>query len=67
MHRTHRRESRQIVRRCIDQVPESYRSVLLLGDIDIAEMAAMRALSPNAIKIRVHRARLVLKKLIEGV
>jgi RNA polymerase sigma-70 factor, ECF subfamily len=68
MHPVHRRETRQMVRRCIDQLPESYRSVLLLRDIedlDIVEVAAMLATSPNAVKIRVHRARQALKSMIE--
>jgi RNA polymerase sigma-70 factor, ECF subfamily len=68
MHPVHRRETRQMVRRCIDQLPESYRAVLLLRDIedlDIVEVATTLATSPNAIKIRVHRARQALKSLIE--
>ena len=68
LHPMHRRETRQMVRRCIDQLPESYRSVLVLRDIedlDIVEVATMLATSPNAIKIRVHRARQALKSLIE--
>jgi RNA polymerase sigma-70 factor (ECF subfamily) len=68
MHPVHRRETRQMVRRCIDQLPESYRAVLLLReieDLDIGEVAAMLAVSPNAIKIRVHRARHALRNLIE--
>jgi len=67
-HPIHRRETRQMVRRCIDQLPEIYRSVLLLRDIedlDTAEVATMLAISSNAIKIRVHRARQALKSLIE--
>src|SRR5229473_3836081 len=67
-HPMHQRETRQMVRHCIDQLPEIYRSVLLLRDIedlDTAEVAAMLAISPNAIKIRVHRARQALKSLIE--
>jgi RNA polymerase sigma-70 factor (ECF subfamily) len=68
MHPVHRRETRQMVRRCIDQLPESYRAVLLLRDIedlDIVEVATTLATSPNAIKIRVHRARHALRNLIE--
>lgn len=67
-HPIHQRETRQMVRRCIDMLPETYRSVLLLRDIedlDTVEVAAMLAISPNAIKIRVHRARQALKSLIE--
>jgi RNA polymerase sigma-70 factor (ECF subfamily) len=64
----HRRETRQMVRRCIDRLPEIYRSALLLRDIeelDTAEVAEMLAISPNATKIRLHRARQALKSLVE--
>jgi RNA polymerase sigma-70 factor, ECF subfamily len=67
-HPIHQRETRQMVRRCIDRLPEIYRSVLLLRDIedlDTMEVAEILATSPNAIKIRVHRARQALKSLIE--
>jgi RNA polymerase sigma-70 factor (ECF subfamily) len=45
-----------------------YRSVLILRDIedlDTAEAAEMLAITPNAAKIRLHRARQALKTLIE--
>jgi len=61
-------ETRQMVRTCIDQLPESYRSVLFLRDIqelDTAEVAERLAISLNATKIRLHRARQVLKCLVE--
>jgi RNA polymerase sigma-70 factor, ECF subfamily len=57
-----------MVRRCIDRLPEAYRSVLVLRDIEelnTAEAAKMLALTPNAAKIRLHRARQALKTLIE--
>ena len=57
-----------MVRRCIDRLPEVYRSVLVLRDIeelDTAEAAEMLAVTPNAAKIRLHRARHALKTLIE--
>jgi len=63
-----RRETSEFVRQAIDKLPESYRSVLLLRDIeglDGAETAALLGLTPNAVKIRLHRARLALRKLIE--
>ncbi len=67
-HPMERRETRQMVRRCIDQLPESYRSVLLMRDIEelgSEEVAEMLAITPNAAKIRLHRARQALKTLIE--
>jgi RNA polymerase sigma-70 factor (ECF subfamily) len=62
------RETQEMVRRCIDRRPAAYRSVLVLRDIedlDTAEAAKMLAVTPNAAKIRLHRARQALKTLIE--
>jgi RNA polymerase sigma-70 factor (ECF subfamily) len=62
------RETCQMVRNCIDQLPESYRAVLFLRDIDeldTAEVAERLAISLNATKIRLHRARQALKSLVE--
>jgi RNA polymerase sigma-70 factor, ECF subfamily len=62
------RETQEMVRRCIDRLPEVYRSVLVLRDIeelDTAEAAKMLAVTPNAAKIRLHRARQAFKTLIE--
>ncbi|HKV98573.1 MAG TPA: sigma-70 family RNA polymerase sigma factor [Vicinamibacterales bacterium] len=62
-----RKETAESVRRAIDQLPESYRTVLLLRDIeglDTEEAAKMLKITPNAVKIRLHRARMALRKLI---
>ena len=62
------RETRERVRAAIDRLPESYRVVLLLRDIeelDTAETAAALNLTPNTVKIRLHRARQALAKLLE--
>jgi RNA polymerase sigma-70 factor, ECF subfamily len=61
-------ETRATVRRCIDQLPESYRTVLLLRDIeelDTEEAADALGITPNAVKIRLHRARQALRTLLE--
>ena len=63
-----RKEARQQVRAAIDQLPENYRIVILLRDIeemDTAETAAMLQCSEGAIKIRLHRARSALKTLLQ--
>jgi RNA polymerase sigma-70 factor (ECF subfamily) len=63
-----RREIREIVSRTIDELPESYRAVLLLRDIDgldTAETARMLELTENAVKIRLHRARQALRTLLD--
>ncbi len=63
-----RRETRVVVRRCIDQLPDTYRTVLLMRDIeelDTDEAAELLGITPNAVKIRLHRARQALRTLIE--
>ena len=63
-----RRETRAMVRRCIDRLPERYRTVLLLRDIqelDTQESADLLATTPNTVKIRLHRARQALRTLLE--
>ena len=62
-----REETRLIVRECIDQLPDRYRSILLMRDIEdisTAEAAAMLGATPNAVKIRLHRARQALTTLL---
>jgi RNA polymerase sigma-70 factor, ECF subfamily len=63
-----RRDSREMVRRCIERLPEKYRSVLLLRDIeelDTDEAALSLSVTANTVKVRLHRARQALKTLIE--
>lgn len=65
-----REETRQQVRAAIDQLPETYRTVLMLRDIeelDTPEVAAMLGISGNAVKIRLHRARQALRTLLDPV
>jgi RNA polymerase sigma-70 factor (ECF subfamily) len=62
-----RQETAAFVRRAIDQLPESFRTVLLLRDIEglsTDETAKMLNTTPNAVKIRLHRARLALRTLL---
>ena len=63
-----RRETRTMVRRCIDSLPETYRTILVLRDIedlDTEEVAEQLAITPNAVKIRLHRARQALRTLLD--
>jgi RNA polymerase sigma-70 factor, ECF subfamily len=63
-----RRDSREMVRRCIGRLPDKYRSVLLLRDIeelDTDETARSLATTANTVKVRLHRARQALKALLE--
>ena len=62
-----RKETRDLVRQQIDALPESYRTVLVLRDIeglDTEEAANVLGLSVNATKIRLHRARQALRSLL---
>lgn len=62
------RETQATVRACIDQLPESYRTVLLLRDIEqvaTAEAAGILGISENAVKMRLHRARQALRTLLD--
>ena len=61
-------ETRAMVRELIDELPEIYRNVLLLRDIeelDTKETAELLEVTPNAVKIRLHRARLALRTLLD--
>ena len=63
-----RGEIRRRVRDAIGQLPESYRIVLLLRDIeelDTEETAAALEMSTNAVKTRLHRARQALRTLLD--
>jgi RNA polymerase sigma factor (sigma-70 family) len=55
------------VRDAIDQLPDSFRLVLLLRDIEemsTEETATALGITPNAAKLRLHRARMALRTLL---
>ena len=62
-----REDLRATVRTCIAQLPDTYRQVLLLRDIEelpTDEVARMLGATPTAIKVRLHRARQALSTLL---
>lgn len=62
-----REEVREAVRDAIEKLPDKYRIPLLLRDIEelsTDEVARTLEITPNAVKIRIHRARLALRALI---
>ena len=62
-----RHETRARLRAAIDQLPDSYRTVLLLRDIEelsTEEAALQLGVTSNTVKIRLHRARQALLKLL---
>jgi RNA polymerase sigma-70 factor (ECF subfamily) len=61
-------ETRQLVRQFIEMLPDDYRNVLLLRDIEelsTEEAAAALQVTPGAVKTRLHRARQALRTLLE--
>jgi len=61
------RETREFVRGCVDRLPEIYRVVLLLRDIeemDTSEAAEVLGVSEGVVKVRLHRARHALRRLL---
>jgi RNA polymerase sigma-70 factor (ECF subfamily) len=64
-----RKETRALVRESIDQLPESYREVLLLRDIeglDTGEAARALGVNEGVVKTRLHRARQALRTLLDS-
>lgn len=63
-----RTELQGVVRTAIDQLPDVYREVLLLRDIEelsTEEVADLLGVTRNAVKIRLHRARQALRTLLD--
>jgi RNA polymerase sigma-70 factor (ECF subfamily) len=63
-----RQELHALVRACIDRLPEAFRTVLLLRDIeqlDTEETARLLGLNAGAVKTRLHRARQALRTLLD--
>jgi RNA polymerase sigma-70 factor, ECF subfamily len=61
------KELAAILRKAIDGLPEIYRNVVLLRDIeemDIRETAAALDVSEGAVKVRLHRARAMLQRAL---
>jgi len=61
-------ETRALVRRSIDQLPEDFRTILLLRDIEelsTEEAANALQISIGAAKVRLHRARQALRTILE--
>ena len=61
------RETRDFVRASIDRLPEIYRTVLLLRDIeemDTSQTAEILGVTEGVVKVRLHRARHALRRLL---
>jgi RNA polymerase sigma-70 factor (ECF subfamily) len=65
---TERKETSACVQRCLDNLSDSYRAVLLLHDahsLTAAEIAELLGVEVGAVKIRLHRARRKLQDIME--
>jgi RNA polymerase sigma-70 factor (ECF subfamily) len=61
-------ERQRLVREAIDQLPESYRTVVVLRDIEelsTTEAARVLEISEGAVRVRLHRARQALRTLLD--
>jgi RNA polymerase sigma-70 factor (ECF subfamily) len=61
-------ETCHLVRHCIDQLPETYRIILLLRDIEglaVDATAQILGTSTAVVKTRLHRARQALRSLLD--
>jgi RNA polymerase sigma-70 factor, ECF subfamily len=61
-------ELRQVIDKAIRELPEMYRSVMLLRDVEdltTEETARVLDLTTDAVKSRLHRARLQIRKRLE--
>jgi RNA polymerase sigma-70 factor (ECF subfamily) len=57
-----------LLRSCVPELPDGYRQVYLLRDVEELsneEVALAMGLTPNAVKIRLHRARQALMTLVQ--
>jgi RNA polymerase sigma-70 factor (ECF subfamily) len=62
-----RQQEQTAVRAAIDELPDHYRTILLLRDIEgmsTQEVADQLGITPNAVKLRLHRARQALRTLL---
>ncbi len=63
-----RTETAEIVRAAIQRLPDNYRVILMLRDIeqlDPDEVAHTLGITTNAVKVRLHRARQALRTLLD--
>ena len=62
-----RQEVRTLIRQAIDGLPEIYRNVMLLRDIeemDVRETATALEIGEAAVKVRLHRARAMMQRAL---
>jgi RNA polymerase sigma-70 factor (ECF subfamily) len=66
---TAQREIRRLIERAIDDLPELFRAVFVMREIEdmsVEETAAFLGLRPATVKTRLHRARRLLRKALNA-
>ena len=64
-----RAEVRRLLERAVDELPDPFRLVFILRDIDemsIEETAAQLEIRPETVKTRLHRARKLLREHLDA-
>jgi RNA polymerase sigma-70 factor (ECF subfamily) len=64
-----RRQLRTLIEQAVDTLPEAFRTVFVMRDIEemsVAETARVRHLKPETVKTRLHRARRLLRKALDA-
>ncbi|MBZ0207867.1 MAG: RNA polymerase sigma factor [Flavobacteriales bacterium] len=67
--RTIQGENRRVLEQAIDKLPEGYRAVYMLREVEgmnVAEVAQCLSISEANVKVRLHRAKSMLKEAIWG-
>ena len=67
-HQAQQSEMKEVLDRAIGDLPESYRAVILLRDIEelsTGETAQILEVTEDTVKTRLHRARLALRKTLD--
>jgi len=70
LHQVIHSEMNDCIRQQVDKLPEKYRTVMVLSsleELNNQEVAAILEISVDAVKIRLHRARDMVKKILERV
>jgi RNA polymerase sigma-70 factor (ECF subfamily) len=64
-----RKEMNECIRDVIEDLPASYRAVVILSELEgfkNSEIAEILGVTPDTVKIRLHRARIKLKKSLQA-
>ena len=66
---TEQEERVSLIRDALDRLPEDYKTVIVLRDLEelsTIEVAQLLDTSEGAVRVRLHRARMALRKLLDG-